>query len=249
MSQEKNSILHHLAELRDTFLRCLVTVLVLFLALVYFSNDIYTIVAQPLLNVLPEGASMIATNVAAPLLTPIKLTFFAAMFLAVPYLLMQVWKFVAPGLYKHERRLVFPLLFGSIILFYAGVAFAYFVLFPIAFSFFTAIAPEGVTIATDIGSYLSFVLGLFFAFGVAFQIPILTLILCWTGVTTAQRLREKRAYVIVAVFVIGMMLTPPDLISQTLLALPMWALFEIGLLASRFYVKKEQLDSTEVLSH
>ncbi|WP_163130622.1 twin-arginine translocase subunit TatC [Agarivorans sp. Alg241-V36] len=239
MSQTTHSLMFHLTECRNAIIRSVAAIIVLFVFLVYFSNDMYSIIALPLIESLPDGASMIATDVAAPFLTPIKLTLFAAAFLAVPYLLYQLWSFTAPGLYRHEKKRVFPLLFGSVFLFYAGVAFAYFVLFPIAFSFFSAMAPEGVTIATDIGSYLSFVLSLFFAFGLAFQIPIVTLVLCWTGVTTAQRLGEQRAYVIVAVFVIGMLLTPPDLISQTLLALPMWALFEIGLFASRFYATNE----------
>lgn len=247
MNNTHHSLILHLTELRDAILRSVIAVLVIFLSLFYFSNDIYSIVAKPLIESLPSGASMIATDVASPFLTPIKLTLFTALFLSVPYLLTQAWKFIAPGLYKHEKKRVFPLLFGSVFLFYFGVAFAYFVLFPLTFSFFTKIAPDDVTIATDIGNYLNFVLSLFFAFGIAFQIPVVTLTLCWTGVTSVQSLKEKRAYVIVAVFVIAMVLTPPDIISQTLLALPMWALFEIGLLAARFYVKDDDNDCQQAV--
>lgn len=247
MNNTHHSLILHLTELRDAILRSVIAVLVIFLSLFYFSNDIYSIVAKPLIESLPSGASMIATDVASPFLTPIKLTLFTALFLSVPYLLTQAWKFIAPGLYKHEKKRVFPLLFGSVFLFYFGVAFAYFVLFPLTFSFFTTIAPDDVTIATDIGNYLNFVLSLFFAFGIAFQIPVVTLTLCWTGVTSVQNLKEKRAYVIVAVFVIAMVLTPPDIISQTLLALPMWALFEIGLLTARFYVKDDDNDCQQAV--
>lgn len=242
------SLTSHLLALRDATLKSVAMILVIFLVLVYFANDIYATVAQPLLDVLPEGSSMIATNVADPFFTPLKLTLFAALFISVPFIISQLWCFIAPGLYERERKLLYPLLFGSCFLFYTGVLFAYFVLFPLAFSFFTAIAPEEVTIATDISSYLGFVLSLFFAFGVAFQIPILTLVLCWAGVTTADNLREKRPYIIVVVFVIGMVLTPPDIISQTLLALPMWILFEVGLIASKYYVKRDDVKTTYVIN-
>ena len=182
---------------------------------------------------------MIATDVATPFLTPIKLTLVVSFFVAIPYLLYQAWAFIAPGLYQHERRLIMPLVVSSALLFYAGMAFAYYVVFPLVFGFFTSTAPAGVTVATDIASYLDFVLTLFFAFGVAFEIPVATILLCWTGVTTPQNLKEKRPYVVVGVFVVGMLLTPPDVFSQTLLAIPMWALWEIGLFFARFYVKKE----------
>jgi len=194
---------------------------------------------QPLISHLIELRSMIATDVATPFLTPIKLTLVVSFFVAIPYLLYQSWAFIAPGLYQHERRLIMPLVASSAVLFYAGMAFAYYVVFPLVFGFFTSTAPAGVTVATDIASYLDFVLTLFFAFGVAFEIPVATILLCWTGVTTPQSLREKRPYVIVGVFVVGMLLTPPDVFSQTLLAIPMWALWELGLFFSRFYVKKE----------
>lgn len=182
---------------------------------------------------------MIATGVATPFLTPMKLTLIVSFFLAIPYVLYQVWAFVAPGLYKHEKRLIAPLVFSSALLFYAGAAFAYYVVFPLAFGFFTKMAPEGVTIATDIASYLDFVLGLFIAFGIAFEIPIATILICWTGMMTPKELASKRPYVIVIVFVVGMLLTPPDVISQTLLAIPMWMLFEVGVFFARFYVRKD----------
>ena len=209
MSQAEQPLISHLVELRTRLLRSITAILVVFLALIYFSNNIYDFVAQPLLSQLPEGTSMIATDVATPFLTPIKLTLVVSFFVAIPYLLYQAWAFIAPGLYQHERRLIMPLVVSSALLFYAGMAFAYYVVFPLVFGFFTSTAPAGVTVATDIASYLDFVLTLFFAFGVAFEIPVATILLCWTGVTTPQNLKEKRPYVVVGVFVVGMLLTPP----------------------------------------
>lgn len=235
-------LISHLLELRDRLLRVIAVVMVLFLSLVYFANDIYQYLAIPLTSQLPEGSSMIATGVATPFFTPIKLTIVLSIFVAIPAILHQVWAFIAPGLYKHERKLIAPLVISSAFLFYLGMAFAYFVVFPLAFSFFTSTAPEGVTIATDISSYLDFVLKLFFAFGLAFEIPIATLVLCWTGATTPEKLKQKRPYIVVGAFIFGMLLTPPDVISQTLLAIPMLILFEIGLLFARFYVKKEEVE-------
>ncbi|GGB44615.1 Sec-independent protein translocase protein TatC [Oceanisphaera marina] len=237
MNQIHQPLISHLVELRGRLLRAFAAIVLVFLALVYFANDIYSILAEPLLRQLPAGTSMIATGVATPFLTPMKLTLIVAFFLAIPYVLYQVWAFIAPGLYKHEKRLIAPLVFSSALLFYAGAAFAYFVVFPLAFAFFTNMAPEGVTIATDIASYLDFVLGLFIAFGIAFEIPIATILLCWTGVTTPKELASKRPYVIVVVFIVGMLLTPPDIISQTLLAIPMWMLFEVGVFFARFYTR------------
>ena len=245
MSQAEQPLISHLVELRTRLLRSITAILVVFLALIYFSNNIYDFVAQPLLSQLPEGTSMIATDVATPFLTPIKLTLVVSFFVAIPYLLYQAWAFIAPGLYQHERRLIMPLVVSSALLFYAGMAFAYYVVFPLVFGFFTSTAPAGVTVATDIASYLDFVLTLFFAFGVAFEIPVATILLCWTGVTTPQNLKEKRPYVVVGVFVVGMLLTPPDVFSQTLLAIPMWGLWEIGLFFARFYVKKEDEEQQE----
>jgi len=193
--------------------------------------------ASPLLVHLPEGSSMIATEVASPFLTPFKLTLVLSIFAAMPFILYQLWSFVAPGLYAHEKKLIVPLLTTSTQLFYAGMAFAYYVVFPLVFGFFTSTTPDGVAVMTDIAKYLDFVLKLFFAFGIAFEVPIAVILLVWTGMTTAESLATKRPYIIVGAFVIGMLLTPPDVISQTLLALPMWLLFEMGLIASAYFVK------------
>ena len=226
-------------ELRDRLLRMVLLVLVVFLGLFPFANSIYTYVAGPLMAALPEGTSMIATQVASPFLTPFKLSLVAAVFICMPYLLYQLWAFVAPGLYQHERRLALPLVSSSVILFYLGVAFAYYVVFPLVFGFLTSIAPEGVAVMTDITAYLDFVLTLFFAFGLAFEIPIATIILVWMGITTPEALRAKRPYVIVGAFVTGMLLTPPDVISQTLLAFPMWVLFELGVIFAKVFPARQ----------
>ena len=218
----------HLTELRDKLLRALLAVLLVFICLFPFANDIYTFVSEPLRALLPPGATMIATEVASPFFTPFKLSLVTAVFLAMPYVLYQAWSFIAPGMYKHEKRLAIPLLASSVLLFYAGSAFAYYVVFPLIFSFFTSVAPQDITIMTDINSYLNFVLKLFFAFGLAFEIPIVAILMIWTGITTAEALAKKRPYIIVGCFIFGMLLTPPDIISQSLLAIPMWLLFEIG---------------------
>lgn len=230
----------HLTELRDRLLRAVLSVLIIFIGLFPFANEIYAFVSQPLRELLPEGATMIATEVASPFLTPFKLTLVAAIFLAIPYVLYQIWSFIAPGMYKHEKRFAVPLLGSSIALFYAGAAFAYFVVFPLIFAFFTSVGPEGITIMTDINSYLNFVLKLFFAFGIAFEIPIAAVLMIWAGITTPEDLAKKRPYIIVGCFIFGMLLTPPDIISQSLLAIPMWILFEIGVLFGRLIVKKRQ---------
>lgn len=230
------SFVSHLVELRDRLIRCLVAVLLIFLGLAYFANQIYALLAGPLLQHMPSGTQMIAIEVASPFLTPFKLTLVVSVFLAMPYVLYQAWAFIAPGLYRHERRLAFPLLLASVVLFYCGMAFAYFVVFPLLFGFLSAAAPPGVTVMTDISHYLDFVLTIFFAFGVAFEVPIATILLVWSGVMPRQALSDKRPYVIVLAFVVGMVLTPPDVVSQTLLAVPMWMLFEAGLLFSRFFV-------------
>ncbi len=233
-SEQEMPLLAHLLELRDRLLKSLVSILVVFLGLVYWANDIYLVLASPLKASLPEGSAMIATDIIAPFLTPIKMTAFLSLFFAMPYILHQAWAFISPGLYRHEKRFAYPLLFSSILLFYAGLAFAYFVVFPLAWGFLTATAPEGVQVLPDISSYLDIVLKMFFAFGIAFEIPVATVLLVWSGLTTVESLREKRPYVIVAVFVIGMMLTPPDVFSQVLLAIPMWLLFELGIIFSRY---------------
>lgn len=231
-------LISHLIELRKRLLNSIICVIVVFLALVYFANDIYDLVSAPLIKVMPAGASMIATDVASPFFTPIKLTVIVSVFVSAPFILYQVWGFVAPALYKHERRLMMPLLFSSSALFYLGMAFAYFLVFPLAFAFFAKTAPAGVEIATDINKYLDFVMTIFMAFGVSFEVPIAIILLCWTGVTTPADLRKKRPYVLVGAFVVAMLLTPPDVFSQTLLAIPMYILFEIGVFCARYYVGK-----------
>jgi len=243
--QGEMTFVEHLVELRNRLLRVVLAVLCFLVVLFPFANDLYALLAEPLLRHLPEGTSMIATQVASPFLTPFKLSIVLSIFLAMPVVLYQVWSFVAPGLYKHERRLIFPLLITSSVLFYLGMAFAYFVVFPLMFAFFQAVAPEGVTIMTDITAYLDFVLKIFFAFGIAFEVPIATILLVWTGFTTPAALVSKRPYIIVGAFVLGMMLTPPDIISQTLLALPVWLLFELGVIFSKFYAGKRIRNADE----
>ena len=231
-------IVDHLIELRTRLLRSLICVLIVFIPLFYFANDIYSYVSQPLRAYMPEGTTMIATEVASPFLTPFKLSLVLAVFVSIPFILHQLWSFIAPGLYSSEKRIALPLLASSIILFYTGIAFAFFVVFPLIFGFFAGIAPAGVNIMTDINKYLDFVLKLFFAFGIAFEIPIATVVMVWTGFTSVQSLTNKRPYIIVGCFVVGMLLTPPDVISQVLLAVPMWMLFEIGVLFARMIEKK-----------
>lgn len=233
----------HLTELRDRLLRAVLAILVAFICLFPFANEIYAFVAEPLQSLLPEGSSMIATEVASPFLTPFKLTLVLAIFVAIPYVLFQVWAFVAPGMYKQEKRIAFPLLASSVLLFYSGAAFAYYVVFPLIFAFFTSIGPAGVTVMTDINRYLDFVLKLFFAFGVAFEIPIAAVILIWSGVTTPDNLAKKRPYIVIGCFVIGMLMTPPDIISQSLLAIPMWLLFELGIFFGRLIKSKRNPDA------
>ncbi|MCW8827271.1 MAG: twin-arginine translocase subunit TatC [Gammaproteobacteria bacterium] len=226
----------HLIEMRDRLLRVVVVVIVVFIGLFSFANELYNLVATPLMVHLPEGASMIATKPAGTFFTPMKLALVFSIFASMPFILYQMWSFVAPGLYSHEKRMAIPLMVSSTLLFYLGMAFAYYVVFPLMFGFFVAMTPEGVTVMTDIGEYLDFILKIFFAFGVAFEVPIAVILLIWGGVTTAEDLAQKRPYMIVGAFVIGMLLTPPDIISQTLLALPMWLLFEAGLFASHYFV-------------
>lgn len=229
----------HLTELRDRLLRCVLTILFVFLCLFYFANDIYHFVSEPLRTLLPEGTSMIATEVASPFLTPFKLTLVASIVVAMPMILYQVWGFIAPGMYQSEKRIAIPLLVSSILLFYAGLAFAYYVVFPLVFGFFSGVGPEGVSYTPDIARFLDITLKLFFAFGIAFEIPIATLLLIWAGITTPQALSEKRPYIVVGCFIFGMLLTPPDIISQALLAIPMWMLFEIGVFFGRFIGSKK----------
>ncbi len=233
----EGTLLSHLIELRSRLIKVAAAVIVLFAALIPFAQRIFEVVSKPLVEVLP-GQQMIATAVASPLLTPFKLTFFVALVIAMPVVLYQVWAFVAPGLYKKEKRFAFPLLASSILLFYAGIAFAYFVVFPLVFGFFTAITPPGVEMMTDISAYLDFITTIVLAFGIAFEVPIATVLVVWTGLTTPDKLGKARPYVFLGAFVVGMLLTPPDLISQTLLAVPVYLLYEIGIIMSRVLSKK-----------
>jgi sec-independent protein translocase protein TatC len=241
---DEQPFLDHLIELRSRILRSVAVVGVIFVPIYYFANDLYEWVSAPLTAQLPEGSTMIATQVATPFLTPFKLAIFAAIFVGVPYLLHQLWAFVSPGLYRHEKKFAVPLLLSSILLFYAGMAFVYFLVFPLIFAFFTQVAPEGVAIMTDINQYLDFVLKMFLAFGLAFEIPIATMLMAWSGLATADTMARKRPYVIVGCFVVGMLLTPPDVISQLLLALPTWLLFEVGVIMARL-TEKETDSSAE----
>lgn len=228
----------HLVELRSRLLRSTLCILLVFLSLAYFANDIYALLAQPLISQLPAGSTMIATEVAAPFYAPFKLTLVVAIFLSMPYVFYQIWAFVAPGLYRLERRFVWPLLVSSTVLFYTGVAFAYFVVFPLMFAFFASTAPTGVAIMTDISRYLDFVLTIFFAFGVAFEVPVATVLLIKTGITSREELSNARPYIIVGAFAVGAVLTPPDVVSQTLLSVPIWLLYEVGMLIT--YKRKKK---------
>jgi sec-independent protein translocase protein TatC len=234
----EGTLLSHLIELRNRLLKIVATVAVFFVALLPWSADIFAIASEPLMAVLP-GGKMIATEVASPLLTPFKLTAYVALFAAMPVVLYQVWAFVAPGLYKKEKHFAMPLLGSSIVLFYLGVAFAYYLVFPLIFKFFTGIAPVGVEVQTDIAKYLDFITTIIFAFGLAFEVPIATVLVVWTGLTTPRKLSKARPYVFLGAFVVGMFLTPPDVISQTLLAVPVYLLFELGILMSRIFAIRE----------
>ncbi|MBT8124752.1 MAG: twin-arginine translocase subunit TatC [Gammaproteobacteria bacterium] len=245
-NQKHETLLTHLYELRSRLLWIVGSVMLVFLCLFYFANDLYGYLAGPLMAHMPEGSSMVAIDVASPFLTPFKLVFVLSIVLAIPIILFHVWGFIAPGLYSHEKRLAFPIIISSWILFYIGMAFAYFVVFPLMFAFFTRVAPEGVAVMTDIGRYLDFVLKIFIAFGVAFEVPIVTFVLVKLGMTTSDQLAAKRPYVIVGAFVVGMLLTPPDIISQFLLAIPVWLLFELGLLMSRLMINNKSSSEVEV---
>ena len=238
-------LIAHLIELRDRLIRILVVILIFFLGFIAFANDLYAYLAEPLQSLLPEGASMIATQVASPFLAPFKLALYLSVYCGAPMILYQLWGFIAPGLYANEKKIAGPLLISSIFLFYAGMAFAYFVVFPLVFGFFTTVGPTGVTVMTDIDAYLSFVLKLFLAFGLAFEIPVATMLLIKAGIASPESLKEKRPYVFIGCFVVGMLVTPPDMISQTLLAVPMWLLFEAGLIGARFLGSKKTEDADQ----
>ena len=234
--------LEHLIELRSRILRSLALVALLFIPIYYYAEPLFNFVSAPLVQALPDGSSMIATQVTSPFLTPFKLAIYTAIFIGVPFLLHQLWGFVSPGLYRSEKRFAFPLLFSSVVLFYTGMAFSYFLVFPLVFSFFVAVSPEGVQMMTDINQYLDFVLKMFLAFGVAFEIPVATFLLAWSGLSSADSMANKRPYVIIGCFIAGMLLTPPDVVSQLLLALPTWLLFEFGILMARLVEKRAPVE-------
>jgi sec-independent protein translocase protein TatC len=235
----EGTLISHLVELRQRLVKAMLGVGVVFLCLVPFAQEIFELVSTPLRDVLPEGSQMIVTGIAAPFLTPFKTTLFVSLFIAMPVVIYQVWRFVAPGLYRTEKRFAVPLLVSSILLFYAGVAFAYFIVFRLAFAFFINVTPESVTNMPEINEYLSFILTIFLAFGIAFEVPIATFMLIWSGLVSIQVLKKARAYIFLGAFVIGMFLTPPDIISQTLLALPMYLLYESGLLLARILLPEK----------
>jgi len=238
--EKELTLIDHLVELRDRILKCLAAIVVLFLALFAFANDIYSYVAAPMLRALPPDSSMIAIDPTSPFFAPFKLTFFVSLLLAAPYILYQLWSFIAPGLYKNEKTLAIPLFISSVVLFYSGIAFARYVLFGVVFSFFISVAPEEIQVAPDISSFLSFALTIFFAFGLAFEIPVAVFLSIWAGLAEPDSLAQKRPYVVVGCFVVAMLLTPPDPFTQSMLALPMWALFEVGIVAGRLIKKREE---------
>lgn len=237
------TLISHLLELRTRLLRATVAICIVFLPLAFFSNELFTLVAHPLIEKLPEGTSLIATSVVAPFMAPLKLSLIASVFVAMPYILYQVWGFIAPGLYRHERRFALPLFLSSVVLFYVGVAFAYFIVFPLMFAFLTSTAPVGVRMMTDISSYLDFVILLFFAFGIAFEMPVAVVLLAATGIVKVDTLKKQRGYVLLGIFIVAAFLTPPDPVSQTLMALPMYALYEGGVLLSRLLVRAKATDA------
>jgi len=241
----EGTLISHLLELRDRLLRSMIAVLVVFLPLAPFSNQLFTIIAKPLIDKLPEGNSLIATSVIAPFMTPLKLALFASLFVAMPYVLYQAWAFVAPGLYRNEKRFALPLFFSSVVLFYAGTAFAYFVVFPLMFKFLAMTTPEGVKMMTDISSYLDFVVLLFFAFGMAFETPVATVLLVASGLVSVRTLKKNRGYVLLGIFVVAAFLTPPDAVSQTAMAVPMYLLYEVGILLGAFVVKDRPVPQAE----
>ncbi len=244
-NDQEMTLVQHLLELRNRVSKAVIVVLVFFLFLFPFANDIYTYIAEPLTRYLPTDAGMIAVGVASPFLTPFKLSLVLAIYLAMPFLLYQLWAFIAPALYQHERQLVAPVLFFSSFLFYAGGAFSYYVVFPLVFGFLSQTAPEGVTIATDIALYLDFVIKMFFAFGLAFEVPVITVLLIISGMVTVKSLSHARPYVIVGAFVLGMLLTPPDVISQTLLAVPMWLMYEMGIIVGGYVISRRAKSQDE----
>lgn len=236
----EGTLISHLLELRTRLLRAVVAVTIVFIPLAFFSNDLFTLVAHPLIEKLPEGTSLIATSVVAPFMTPLKLALVAALFIAMPYVLYQIWAFVAPGLYRHEKRFALPLFASSVVLFYVGVAFAYYIVFPLMFAFLTKTTPEGVRMMTDMSSYLDFTLLLFFAFGLAFEVPVAVVLLAATGLVKVEALRKNRGYVLLGIFVVAAFLTPPDAISQSFMAAPMYVLYELGILLAAYMIRQRR---------
>jgi sec-independent protein translocase protein TatC len=241
----EGSLISHLVELRDRLLRAIIAIAVLFIPCALYSNELFTLVAMPLIQKMPVGTSMIATSLVSPFIAPLKLSLFVALFIAMPYVLFQAWAFVAPGLYKHEKRFAVPLVVSSIVLFYCGVAFAYFVVFPVMFTFFTTTAPAGVQMMTDMANYLDFVLLLFFAFGIAFEIPVATVLLAATGMVKIETMTKNRGYVVLGIFIVAAFLTPPDALSQTFMAVPMYLLYEVGIIMSRVLLKRRAAEQSE----
>ena len=240
---EKGSFLGHLQELRSRILKSLAVILLCFLSLIYFSNDIYLLLSEPLLSFMPSNSSMIATEVASPFLTLLKLTFYVSLLISMPFLLNQIWRFIAPGMYENEKSLSFLIMLSSLLLFYLGVLFTYFLVLPLVFGFFTGAAPAGVLIMTDISRYLDFELSMMFAFSFAFEIPVFIFLLIWSGISSSDSLKSKRPYVIIGCFTVGMLITPPDVISQSLLAIPAWILFELGIVMAKILVEKKDQKS------
>ncbi len=238
MTNKELPLFDHLKELRIRLIRSFVAVIIVFLPLLFFSNEIYELASSPLQALLPKNSTMIATQVASPFLSPLKLTFYLSLMISIPYFFSEMWGFISPGLYKNEKRLASGIVVSGVLLFYLGILFAYFLVFPLVFGFFTSVSPEGVKVMTDISSYLDFILNIFLAFAISFEIPVIIFLLIWSGVTSPENLSKKRPYVIVSCFVLGMLLTPPDVISQTLLAIPAWFLFELGLILSRVFIRK-----------
>ena len=234
----EGTLMSHLLELRSRMVKAFMAIVVVFLALVYFTNDVFELVSKPLREALPEGSEMIVTDVAAPFLTPFKTVFYVYVFLAMPAVLYQIWQFVAPGLYKREKRLAVPLMLSSVALFYLGIAFAYLIVFRVMFGFFARVVPQGVDMSPDISAYLSFVLGIFLAFGMAFEVPIATVLLIWSGLVSVKTLKNIRPYVFLGAFVAGMLLAP-DVFSMTLMAIPMYLLYEAGLIMARVLIPEK----------
>ncbi len=239
MTSKEMTFVQHLVELRDILLRSVIAILVIFISLFPFANEVYSFIAAPIISVLPQGTNIIAIGVISPFLTPLKMALIMAVYIAMPYLLYQVWKFIAPALYKHEKQMIMPLVVSSTLLFYAGLLFSFYIVFPVIFGFLSSIGPSIVDFTPDIQYYLDFVLKVSFAFGVAFEVPIATILLLMFGATTIENLKKNRPYVVIGAFILGMLLTPPDIISQTLIAIPMWLLFEAGLIFAPLFLRKE----------